>query len=56
MMPCQPERRAIVMRSEKIHSKKMTKRGDIAASSARRQPMVQRGSPPVAALVDPESL
>ena len=41
MMPAQPERKATVRRSEKTQSKKMTKRGEIAAKSARRQPMAQ---------------
>ncbi len=41
MIPSQPERKAMVRRSEKIHSRKMTKRGEIAARSARRQPTAQ---------------
>jgi hypothetical protein len=42
MMPAQPERKAMVRRSEKTQSKKMTSRGEIAARSARRQPIERR--------------
>ena len=54
--PSQPEWNAIVKRSVKIQSKKMTKRGEMAAMSARMHPTAQRGRPPVAAAVDPVSL
>ena len=40
----------------KIHRKKIAKRAEKAAMRAKRQPMGQRGSPPVAALVDPVSV
>ena len=41
MIPSQPEWKAMVRRSEKIQSRKMTKRGEMAAKSARRQPTDQ---------------
>ena len=56
MTPSQPERKAIVSRSENAQSRKITRRGEMAASNARRQPIAQSGSPPVAALVEPVSL
>jgi hypothetical protein len=41
MIPSHPERKATVRRSEKTQSRKMTKRGEIAAKSARRHPTAQ---------------
>ena len=50
--PSHPERKAMERRSVKTHSRKMTKRGEIAASSASRQPMGLVEAHHVAVLVD----
>ena len=51
-----PDRKATASQSVKIQTKKRANRADIAAISAKRHPILQSGSPPVADWVDPVSL